>query len=131
MSPTTELLAKHPVRLAKVINDLHLALIHAPLNGDQQKSEWVENSLGLQRPLSRVWDYGGTTADSCRSSFRTIRGNFSKRVLKPIAKSAGIDDFDFRAMRSTASTLFQTHGTVKDTQGQMRTPTRRPPSATT
>jgi integrase len=23
-------------------------------------------------------------------------------------------------MRSTASTLFQTHGTVKDTQGQMR-----------
>jgi integrase len=47
-------------------------------------------------------------------------GNFLKRVLNPIAKSAGIDDFDFRAMRSTASTLFQTHGTVKDTQGQMR-----------
>jgi integrase len=47
-------------------------------------------------------------------------GNFLKRVLKPIAKSAGIADFDFRAMRSTASTLFQTHGTVKDTQGQMR-----------
>jgi integrase len=47
-------------------------------------------------------------------------GNFLKRVLKPIAKSAGINDFDFRAMRSTASTLFQTHGTVKDTQGQMR-----------
>ena len=47
-------------------------------------------------------------------------GNFLKRVLKPIAKAAGIEDFDFRAMRSTASTLFQTHGTVKDTQGQMR-----------
>lgn len=47
-------------------------------------------------------------------------GNFLKRVLKPIAKSAGIEDFDFRAMRSTASTLFQTHGTVKDTQSQMR-----------
>jgi integrase len=47
-------------------------------------------------------------------------GNFLKRVLKPIARSAGIEDFDFRAMRSTASTLFQTHGTVKDTQGQMR-----------
>jgi integrase len=47
-------------------------------------------------------------------------GNFLKRVLKPVAKSAGIEDFDFRAMRSTASTLFQTHGTVKDTQGQMR-----------
>jgi integrase len=47
-------------------------------------------------------------------------GNFLKRVLKPIAILAGIEDFDFRAMRSTASTLFQTHGTVKDTQGQMR-----------
>jgi integrase len=47
-------------------------------------------------------------------------GNFLKRVLKPIAKSAGIEDLDFRAMRSTASTLFQTHGAVKDTQGRMR-----------
>ncbi len=47
-------------------------------------------------------------------------GNFLKRVLKPIAKTAGITDFDFRAMRSTASTLFQTHGTVKETQDQMR-----------
>jgi integrase len=47
-------------------------------------------------------------------------GNFLKRVLKPIAKVAGITDFDFRAMRSTASTLFQAHGTVKETQGQMR-----------
>ena len=47
-------------------------------------------------------------------------GNFLKRVLKPIAKTAGIADFDFRAMRSTASTLFQAHGTVKETQGQMR-----------
>jgi len=47
-------------------------------------------------------------------------GNFLKRVLKPIAKTAGIADFDFRAMRSTASTLFQAHSTVKETQGQMR-----------
>ncbi len=47
-------------------------------------------------------------------------GNFLKRVMKPIAKAAGIADFDFRAMRSTASTLFQVHGTVKETQGQMR-----------
>ena len=47
-------------------------------------------------------------------------GNFLKRVLKPLAKTAGIEDFDFRAMRSTSSTLFHTHGSVKDTQGQMR-----------
>jgi hypothetical protein len=46
-SPTTELLAKNPVLLAKVINDLQLALIHPPGNGDQQKPEWVENSLGV------------------------------------------------------------------------------------
>jgi hypothetical protein len=37
-----------------------------------------------------------------------------------VAKSAGIEDFDFRAMRSTASALFQTHGTIQNTQGQMR-----------
>ena len=41
--------------------------------------------------------------------------------MKPIARAAGIADFDFRAMRSTASTLFQRHGTGdKDTQAQMR-----------
>ena len=73
-SPITELLAKHPVLLAKVVNDLQLALIHPPGNGDQQKAEWVENSLGFQSPLSRVRSYGGTIADSYRSSFRTHTG---------------------------------------------------------
>jgi hypothetical protein len=72
--PIAELLAKHPVLLAKVVNDLQLALIHPPGNGDQQKAEWVENSLGFQSPLSRVRSYGGTIADSARSSFRTKRG---------------------------------------------------------
>jgi hypothetical protein len=57
-SPATELLAKHPVLLAKIVNDLQLALIHPPGNGDQQKPEWVENSLGLQSPLSRALSYG-------------------------------------------------------------------------
>src|SRR5215467_7521834 len=56
--------------------------------------------------------------NSPRTAYRV--GNFLKRVLKPLAKSAGIEDFDFRAMRSTSSTLFHTHGSVKDTQGQMR-----------
>jgi integrase len=54
-----------------------------------------------------------------REKFR-IGNSVLPRVLKPIAKLAGIEDFDFRSMRSTASTLFQTHGAVKDTQGQMR-----------
>ena len=53
-SPIAELLAKNPVLLAQVVNDLQLALIHPPGNGDQQKTEWVENSLGLQSLLSRL-----------------------------------------------------------------------------
>jgi hypothetical protein len=48
------LLAKHPVLLAKVVNDLQLALVHPPGNSDQQKTEWVENSLGFQSLLSRL-----------------------------------------------------------------------------
>jgi hypothetical protein len=52
-SPIAELLAKHPVLLAKVVNDLQLALVHPSGNGDQQKTEWVENSLGFQSLLSR------------------------------------------------------------------------------
>jgi hypothetical protein len=43
-SPIAELLAKHPVLLAKVVNDLQLALTHPPGNADQQKAKWVENS---------------------------------------------------------------------------------------
>jgi hypothetical protein len=58
------LLAKNPVLLAKVINDLELALIEPPGNNDQQKPEWVETSLGLQSPLSRVRGYAGTIAGS-------------------------------------------------------------------
>jgi hypothetical protein len=72
-SPIAELLAKDPVLLAQVVNDLQLALIHPPGNGDQQKAEWVENSLGFQSLLSRIRNYRGTVADSYRSSFRTIR----------------------------------------------------------
>src|SRR5215469_13755802 len=52
-SPAIELLAKNSVLLAKVVNDQQLALIHPPGNGDHHKPEWVENSLGLQSPLSR------------------------------------------------------------------------------
>lgn len=48
------------------------ALIH-PANGNQQKAKWFENSLGFQSPLSRLRVEGETTANSCRSSFRTIR----------------------------------------------------------
>jgi hypothetical protein len=72
-SPITELLAKHPVLLAKVVNDLQLALVYPSGNGNQQKAEWVDNSLGFQSPISPVRSYSGTIAGSYRSSFRTIR----------------------------------------------------------
>ena len=52
-SPATALFAKHPILLAKIFNDLELAVVHPPRDGDQQKPEWVEHSLRIQNPLSR------------------------------------------------------------------------------
>src|SRR6516164_4648314 len=52
-SPATELFSKHPILLAKIFNDLQLAVVHPPGDGDQQKPEWVEHSLRIQNPLSR------------------------------------------------------------------------------
>src|SRR5215472_12761631 len=53
-SPATELFSQHPVLLAKIFNDLQLAVVHPPGDGDQHKSEWVEHSLRIQNPLSRL-----------------------------------------------------------------------------
>src|ERR1019366_6166303 len=53
-SPATELLAKNPVLLAKVVNDQQLALVHPPGGGDQHEPEWVENALRIQSSLSRL-----------------------------------------------------------------------------
>src|SRR5215831_8366717 len=73
-SPATELFSKHPILLAKIFNDLQLAVVHPPGDGDQQKSEWVEHSLRIQDPLSRPPSRSRRNiASSCRSSFRTIR----------------------------------------------------------
>lgn len=51
-SPVTELLSQHPILLAQIFNDLQLAVVHPPGDGDQQKPEWVEHSLRIQSPLS-------------------------------------------------------------------------------
>jgi hypothetical protein len=56
-SPAAELLSKNAILLAKVINDLQLALIHPAGDSDQQESEWVKDFLGLQSPLSRARGY--------------------------------------------------------------------------
>src|SRR5215471_12382715 len=34
-SPATELFAKHPILLAEIFNDLQLAVVHPPEDGDQ------------------------------------------------------------------------------------------------
>src|SRR6516162_11448141 len=52
-SPATELFSKHPILLAKIFNDLQLAVVHPPGDGDKQKPEWVEHSLRIQNSLSR------------------------------------------------------------------------------
>src|SRR5215469_13177448 len=52
-SPVPELLSKHPILLAKVVNDLQLAVVHPPRNSDQHKPERVDPSLRVQNPLSR------------------------------------------------------------------------------
>src|SRR5258708_36031024 len=66
-SPAAELLSKNAILLAQVINDLQLALIHPARDSDQQESEWVKDSRGLQSPLSRA---EATAGNHCRYSFR-------------------------------------------------------------
>src|SRR5215471_5530060 len=52
-SPVTELFSKRPILLAKVVNDLQLAVVHPPGNSDQHKPERVDPSLRFQNPLSQ------------------------------------------------------------------------------
>jgi hypothetical protein len=47
-SPVTELFSKRPILLAKVFNDLQLAVVHPPGNSDQHKPERVDPSLRIQ-----------------------------------------------------------------------------------
>ena len=47
-------------------------------------------------------------------------GNYLKRVLKPIAATAGIADMTYRGLRRTFATEFQRHGSPKDAQAQLR-----------
>lgn len=47
-------------------------------------------------------------------------GNYLKRYLKPLAKSAGITDMTYQALRRTCATHFQKHGNPRDIQAQLR-----------
>src|SRR5215471_17703617 len=46
-SPATELFSKHPILLAKMFNDLQLAVVHPPGDGDPHESEWIQDSRHL------------------------------------------------------------------------------------
>jgi hypothetical protein len=52
----TELLAENPVLFAKVINDVRLALVHPPGDGDQHEPERIQDSWHLVSSLSRAFD---------------------------------------------------------------------------
>ena len=47
-------------------------------------------------------------------------GNYLKRVLKPLAKKAGIHDLTYQALRRTCATYFQRHGGPRDVQAHLR-----------
>jgi len=47
-------------------------------------------------------------------------GNYLKRILKPIAEGAGINDLTYQALRRTFATHFQRYGSPKDAQAQLR-----------
>jgi len=47
-------------------------------------------------------------------------GNYLKRILKPIAATAGIPDMTYRALRRTFAHHFQRYGSPKDAQAQLR-----------
>jgi integrase len=47
-------------------------------------------------------------------------GNYLKRVLKPLAKKAGIGDLTYQALRRTCATHFNAEGGPKATQTQLR-----------
>ena len=46
--------------------------------------------------------------------------NYLERILKPAARSVGIKDITFQALRRTFATQVQPFGTVKDSQTQLR-----------
>jgi integrase len=47
-------------------------------------------------------------------------GSYLKRYLKPLAKSVGIPDLTYQALRRTCATHFQKHGKPRDIQAQLR-----------
>jgi hypothetical protein len=50
-SPATQLFSKHPIFLAKIFNDLQLAAVHPPGNGDQQKNGMGRALVAYSKPI--------------------------------------------------------------------------------
>jgi Lrp/AsnC family leucine-responsive transcriptional regulator len=114
-SPVTELFAKHPILLAKIFNDLQLAVVHPPRDGDQQRLEWVEHSLRIQNSLSRprtrrakyrifmqiqFSDDTGLCPDEC--AFRATRANLGAYPITFMPKTK-LDEFDLKILEALQS----------------------------
>jgi len=85
---------------------------------------YVAISADLEREIRGWIEYDSLQPDdflfpsSAGTPFQ-IR-NYLRRVLKPLAKRAGILDMTYRALRRTCATHFNRHGSLRDTQAHMR-----------
>jgi integrase len=90
------------------------------------KTEDSDGQVVLSAELERELRNWASTRRSGSLMFPTSEGtpwrigNYLKRVLKPLAETVGIHDMTHQAMRRTFATHFQKHGSVKDTQTQLR-----------
>jgi hypothetical protein len=90
-SPIAELLAKDPVLLAKVVNDLQLALIHPPWKRRAAESGMGRKLSGASKPIivsTELWWYRRRLI---RSSFRIIRPAKAVETACRKARRAGVD----------------------------------------
>lgn len=53
-------------------------------------------------------------------ALRCTPANYLNRFLKPLGEKLGIPGITYQVFRRSFSTHFQRHGTIKDTQTQMR-----------
>jgi hypothetical protein len=99
-SPVIEFFSKHPILLAKIFNDLQLAVVHPPGDGDQQKTEWVEHSLRIQNPLSRPPSHSSEPSDLHADSVFGPYGIADKLCLVSLAEalSRAVSDTDCRVI---------------------------------
>src|SRR5215469_11612432 len=85
-APSTQLLAKNTVLLAKIIDHQQLALVHPPGERDQQETERIQNSGHVAKPIiaSRAGCRARNFRDGNGSGFRTIRDETGGGPVKSV-----------------------------------------------